>query len=141
MVKSGDKTLTLSGANSYSGATVSGGTLICHSRQRAGYGRYRQPRQPVAGRQRPVYGNGSHHRKRRQHRNRRRQHATGDHADTKKRYTLTINLDSNTADPVIHAASQVSLAGTLDITGVGDVLSNDPASTDDLDTFTLITSR
>nr|WP_252990224.1 autotransporter-associated beta strand repeat-containing protein [Salmonella enterica] len=29
MVKSGDKTLTLSGANSYSGATtISGGTLI-----------------------------------------------------------------------------------------------------------------
>ncbi|MBZ3672710.1 autotransporter-associated beta strand repeat-containing protein [Salmonella enterica subsp. enterica serovar Senftenberg] len=55
----------------------------CHSRQRAGYGRYRQPRQPVAGRQRPVYGNGSHHRKRRQHRNRRRQYATGDHADAK----------------------------------------------------------
>ncbi len=54
--------------------------------------------------------------------------------------TLTINLDSNTADPVIHAASQVSLAGTLDITGVGDVLDSDPASTDDLDTFTLIAS-
>ncbi|MBJ2400157.1 autotransporter-associated beta strand repeat-containing protein, partial [Salmonella enterica subsp. enterica serovar Enteritidis] len=47
---------------------------------------------------------------------------------------------SNTADPVIHAASQVSLAGTLDITGVGDVLDSDPASTDDLDTFTLIAS-
>ncbi|EQC1113923.1 autotransporter outer membrane beta-barrel domain-containing protein, partial [Salmonella enterica subsp. enterica serovar Derby] len=54
--------------------------------------------------------------------------------------TLTINLNSNTADPVIHAASQVSLAGTLDITGVGDVLDSDPASTDDLDTFTLIAS-
>uniref|UniRef100_UPI00158FA317 autotransporter-associated beta strand repeat-containing protein n=1 Tax=Salmonella enterica TaxID=28901 RepID=UPI00158FA317 len=45
--------------------------------------------------------------------------------------TLTINLNGNTVDPVIHAASQVSLAGTLDI---------DPASTDDLDTFTLIAS-
>ncbi|ECG8301405.1 AIDA autotransporter-like protein ShdA, partial [Salmonella enterica subsp. enterica serovar Senftenberg] len=54
--------------------------------------------------------------------------------------TLTINLNSNTADPVIHTASQVSLAGTLDITGVGDVLDSDPASTDDLDTFTLIAS-
>ncbi|MBJ4092156.1 autotransporter-associated beta strand repeat-containing protein, partial [Salmonella enterica subsp. enterica serovar Typhimurium] len=54
--------------------------------------------------------------------------------------TLTINLNSNTVDPVIHAASQVSLAGTLDITGVGDVLDSDPASTDDLDTFTLIAS-
>ncbi|EDW2339213.1 AIDA autotransporter-like protein ShdA, partial [Salmonella enterica subsp. enterica] len=54
--------------------------------------------------------------------------------------TLTINLNSNTTAPVIHAASQVSLAGTLDITGVGDVLDSDPASTDDLDTFTLIAS-
>ncbi|EOE9250628.1 autotransporter-associated beta strand repeat-containing protein, partial [Salmonella enterica subsp. enterica serovar Kentucky] len=54
--------------------------------------------------------------------------------------TLTINLNGNTVDPVIHAASQVSLAGTLDITGVGDVLDSDPASTDDLDTFTLIAS-
>ncbi|HAF1572126.1 TPA: autotransporter outer membrane beta-barrel domain-containing protein [Salmonella enterica] len=141
VVKSGDKTLTLSGANSYSGATtISGGTLIATHVNALGTGAIDNRASLLldASGQFTVTdlttesgGN------------------TEIGADStlqattltqKSDSTLTINLNSNTVDPVIHAASQVSLAGTLDITGVGDVLDSDPASTDDLDTFTLIAS-
>ncbi|EPS4686958.1 autotransporter-associated beta strand repeat-containing protein [Salmonella enterica subsp. enterica] len=141
VVKSGDKTLTLSGANSYSGATtISGGTLIATHVNALGTGAIDNRASLLldASGQFTVtdlttesggnteIGAGS------------TLQAT---TLTQKSYsTLTINLNSNTVDPVIHAASQVSLAGTLDITGVGDVLDSDPASTDDLDTFTLIAS-
>ncbi|EIC6291462.1 autotransporter outer membrane beta-barrel domain-containing protein [Salmonella enterica] len=128
VVKSGDKTLTLSGANSYTGGTtISGGTLVATNVEALGSG--------------DVTDNAT------------LELNTGGNTEIgagstlqattltqKSDSTLTINLNSNTADPVIHAASQVSLAGTLDITGVGDVLDSDPASTDDLDTFTLIAS-
>ncbi|ECY7478973.1 AIDA autotransporter-like protein ShdA, partial [Salmonella enterica subsp. enterica serovar Agona] len=139
--KSGDKTLTLSGANSYSGATtISGGTLIATHVNALGTGAIDNRASLLldASGQFTVtdlttesggnteIGAGS------------TLQATT--LTQKSDSTLTINLDSNTADPVIHAASQVSLAGTLDITGVGDVLDSDPASTDDLDTFTLIAS-
>ncbi|EHW1987100.1 autotransporter-associated beta strand repeat-containing protein, partial [Salmonella enterica subsp. enterica serovar Agona] len=141
VVKSGDKTLTLSGANSYSGATtISGGTLIATHVNALGTGAIDNRASLLldASGQFTVtdlttesggnteIGAGS------------TLQATT--LTQKSDSTLTINLDSNTADPVIHAASQVSLAGTLDITGVGDVLDSDPASTDDLDTFTLIAS-
>ncbi|ECS7672215.1 autotransporter outer membrane beta-barrel domain-containing protein [Salmonella enterica subsp. enterica serovar Cubana] len=141
VVKSGDKTLTLSGANSYSGATtISGGTLIAANVNALGTGAIDNRASLLldASGQFTVtdlttesggnteIGAGS------------TLQATT--LTQKSDSTLTINLDSNTADPVIHAASQVSLAGTLDITGVGDVLDSDPASTDDLDTFTLIAS-
>ncbi|EBB7292258.1 AIDA autotransporter-like protein ShdA, partial [Salmonella enterica] len=141
VVKSGDKTLTLSGANSYSGATtISGGTLIATHVNALGMGAIDNRASLLldASGQFTVtdlttesggnteIGAGS------------TLQATT--LTQKSDSTLTINLDSNTADPVIHAASQVSLAGTLDITGVGDVLDSDPASTDDLDTFTLIAS-
>ncbi|TGC86483.1 AIDA autotransporter-like protein ShdA, partial [Salmonella enterica subsp. enterica serovar Wilhelmsburg] len=140
-VKSGDKTLTLSGANSYSGATtISGGTLIAVNVNALGTGAIDNRASLLldASGQFTVTdlttesgGN--------------TEIGAGSTLQTttltqKSDSTLTINLDSNTADPVIHAASQVSLAGTLDITGVGDVLDSDPASTDDLDTFTLIAS-
>ncbi|HAK8161512.1 TPA: autotransporter outer membrane beta-barrel domain-containing protein [Salmonella enterica] len=141
VVKSGDKTLTLSGANSYSGATtISGGTLIATNVNALGTGAIDNRASLLldASGQFTVtdlttesggnteIGAGS------------TLQATT--LTQKSDSTLTINLNSNTVDPVIHAASQVSLAGTLDITGVGDVLDSDPASTDDLDTFTLIAS-
>ncbi|EEJ2444692.1 autotransporter-associated beta strand repeat-containing protein [Salmonella enterica subsp. enterica serovar 13,23:y:e,n,z15] len=141
VVKSGDKTLTFSGANSYSGATtISGGTLIATHVNALGTGAIDNRASLLldASGQFTVtdlttesggnteIGAGS------------TLQATT--LTQKSDSTLTINLNSNTADPVIHAASQVSLAGTLDITGVGDVLDSDPASTDDLDTFTLIAS-
>ncbi|MEY5671341.1 autotransporter-associated beta strand repeat-containing protein, partial [Salmonella enterica subsp. enterica serovar Corvallis] len=141
VVKSGDDTLALSGANSYSGATtISGGTLIAANVNALGTGAIDNRASLLldASGQFTVtdlttesggnteIGAGS------------TLQATT--LTQKSDSTLTINLDSNTADPVIHAASQVSLAGTLDITGVGDVLDSDPASTDDLDTFTLIAS-
>ncbi|HEB7436940.1 TPA: autotransporter-associated beta strand repeat-containing protein [Salmonella enterica subsp. enterica serovar Havana] len=141
VVKSGDKTLTLSGANSYSGATtISGGTLIATHVNALGTGAIDNRASLLldASGQFTVtdlttesggnteIGAGS------------TLQATT--LTQKSDSTLTINLNSNTVDPVIHAASQVSLAGTLDITGVGDVLDSDPASTDDLDTFTLIAS-
>ncbi|MGL9172044.1 autotransporter-associated beta strand repeat-containing protein, partial [Salmonella sp. C3267] len=141
VVKSGDKTLTLSGANSYSGATtISGGTLIAANVNALGTGAIDNRASLLldASGQFTVtdlttesggnteIGAGS------------TLQATT--LTQKSDSTLTINLNSNTVDPVIHAASQVSLAGTLDITGVGDVLDSDPASTDDLDTFTLIAS-
>ncbi len=141
VVKSGDKTLTLSGANSYSGATtISGGTLIATHVNALGTGAIDNRASLLldASGQFTVtdlttesggnteIGAGS------------TLQATT--LTQKSDSTLTINLNSNTAAPVIHAASQVSLAGTLDITGVGDVLDSDPASTDDLDTFTLIAS-
>ncbi|EAP4688827.1 autotransporter outer membrane beta-barrel domain-containing protein [Salmonella enterica] len=141
VVKSGDKTLTLSGANSYSGATtISGGTLITTHVNALGTGAIDNRASLLldASGQFTVtdlttesggnteIGAGS------------TLQATT--LTQKSDSTLTINLNSNTVDPVIHAASQVSLAGTLDITGVGDVLDSDPASTDDLDTFTLIAS-
>ncbi|EEC4900991.1 autotransporter outer membrane beta-barrel domain-containing protein, partial [Salmonella enterica subsp. enterica] len=141
VVKSGDKTLTLSGANSYSGATtISGGTLIAANVNALGTGAIDNRASLLldASGQFTVtdlttesggnteIGAGS------------TLQATT--LTQKSDSTLTINLNSNTTAPVIHAASQVSLAGTLDITGVGDVLDSDPASTDDLDTFTLIAS-
>ncbi len=141
VVKSGDKTLTLSGANSYSGATtISGGTLIATHVNALGTGAIDNRASLLldASGQFTVtdlttesggnteIGAGS------------TLQATT--LTQKSDSTLTINLNGNTVDPVIHAASQVSLAGTLDITGVGDVLDSDPASTDDLDTFTLIAS-
>ncbi|EJA0781059.1 autotransporter outer membrane beta-barrel domain-containing protein, partial [Salmonella enterica] len=141
VVKSGDKTLTLSGANSYSGATtISGGTLIATHVNALGTGAIDNRASLLldASGQFTVtdlttesggnteIGAGST--------------LQANTLTQKSDSTLTINLNSNTADPVIHAASQVSLAGTLDITGVGDVLDSDPASTDDLDTFTLIAS-
>ncbi|EAA9321106.1 autotransporter outer membrane beta-barrel domain-containing protein [Salmonella enterica] len=141
VVKSGDKTLTFSGANSYSGATtISGGTLIATHVNALGTGAIDNRASLLldASGQFTVtdlttesggnteIGAGS------------TLQATT--LTQKSDSTLTINLNSNTVDPVIHAASQVSLAGTLDITGVGDVLDSDPASTDDLDTFTLIAS-
>ncbi|EJJ2962172.1 autotransporter-associated beta strand repeat-containing protein [Salmonella enterica subsp. enterica serovar Kentucky] len=141
VVKSGDKTLTLSGANSYSGATtISGGTLIATHVNALGTGAIDNRASLLldASGQFTVtdlttesggnteIGAGS------------TLQATT--LTQKSDSTLTINLNGNTVDPVIHAASQVLLAGTLDITGVGDVLDSDPASTDDLDTFTLIAS-
>ncbi|EDK5105665.1 AIDA autotransporter-like protein ShdA [Salmonella enterica subsp. enterica serovar Agona] len=141
VVKSGDKTLTLSGSNTYTGGTtISGGTLIATHVNALGTGAIDNRASLLldASGQFTVtdlttesggnteIGAGS------------TLQATT--LTQKSDSTLTINLDSNTADPVIHAASQVSLAGTLDITGVGDVLDSDPASTDDLDTFTLIAS-
>ncbi|MER3300092.1 autotransporter outer membrane beta-barrel domain-containing protein [Salmonella enterica] len=141
VVKSGDKTLTLSGANSYTGGTtISGGTLVATNVEALGTGAIDNRASLLldASGQFAVtdlttesggnteIGAGS------------TLQATT--LTQKSDSTLTINLNSNTADPVIHAASQVSLAGTLDITGVGDVLNSDPASTDDLDTFTLIAS-
>ncbi|EDQ3451408.1 autotransporter outer membrane beta-barrel domain-containing protein [Salmonella enterica subsp. enterica serovar Larochelle] len=141
VVKSGDKTLTLSGANSYSGATtISGGTLIAANVNALGTGAIDNRASLLldASGQFTVtdlttesggnteIGAGST--------------LQANTLTQKSDSTLTINLNSNTVDPVIHAASQVSLAGTLDITGVGDVLDSDPASTDDLDTFTLIAS-
>ncbi|HFD6164829.1 TPA: autotransporter outer membrane beta-barrel domain-containing protein [Salmonella enterica] len=141
VVKSGDKTLTLSGTNTYrGGTTISGGTLIATHVNALGTGAIDNRASLLldASGQFTVtdlttesggnteIGAGS------------TLQATT--LTQKSDSTLTINLDSNTADPVIHAASQVSLAGTLDITGVGDVLDSDPASTDDLDTFTLIAS-
>ncbi|EAA7310628.1 autotransporter outer membrane beta-barrel domain-containing protein [Salmonella enterica subsp. enterica serovar Albany] len=141
VVKSGDGALTLSGANSYSGATtISGGTLIAANVNALGTGAIDNRASLLldASGQFTVtdlttesggnteIGAGS------------TLQATT--LTQKSDSTLTINLNSNTVDPVIHAASQVSLAGTLDITGVGDVLDSDPASTDDLDTFTLIAS-
>ncbi len=141
VVKSGDKTLTLSGANSYTGGTtISGGTLIATNVNALGTGAIDNRASLLldASGQFTVtdlttesggnteIGAGS------------TLQATT--LTQKSDSTLTINLNSNTVDPVIHAASQVSLAGTLDITGVGDVLDSDPASTDDLDTFTLIAS-
>ncbi|EHJ9886088.1 autotransporter-associated beta strand repeat-containing protein, partial [Salmonella enterica] len=141
VVKSGDETLTLSGANSYTGGTtISGGTLIATHVNALGTGAIDNRASLLldASGQFTVtdlttesggnteIGAGS------------TLQATT--LTQKSDSTLTINLNSNTVDPVIHAASQVSLAGTLDITGVGDVLDSDPASTDDLDTFTLIAS-
>ncbi|EAC1729356.1 autotransporter outer membrane beta-barrel domain-containing protein [Salmonella enterica] len=141
VVKSGDETLTLSGANTYTGGTtISGGTLIATHVNALGTGAIDNRASLLldASGQFTVtdlttesggnteIGAGS------------TLQATT--LTQKSDSTLTINLNSNTADPVIHAASQVSLAGTLDITGVGDVLDSDPASTDDLDTFTLIAS-
>ncbi|ECI4869191.1 AIDA autotransporter-like protein ShdA [Salmonella enterica subsp. enterica] len=141
VVKSGDETLALSGANSYSGATtISGGTLIATHVNALGTGAIDNRASLLldASGQFTItdlttesggnteIGAGS------------TLQATT--LTQKSDSTLTINLNSNTVDPVIHAASQVSLAGTLDITGVGDVLDSDPASTDDLDTFTLIAS-
>ncbi|EBS6151197.1 autotransporter outer membrane beta-barrel domain-containing protein, partial [Salmonella enterica subsp. enterica serovar Inganda] len=141
VVKSGDETLTLSGTNTYTGGTtISGGTLIATHVNALGTGAIDNRASLLldASGQFTVtdlttesggnteIGAGS------------TLQATT--LTQKSDSTLTINLDSNTVDPVIHAASQVSLAGTLDITGVGDVLDSDPASTDDLDTFTLIAS-
>ncbi|MGL3299142.1 autotransporter-associated beta strand repeat-containing protein [Salmonella enterica] len=141
VVKSGDETLTLSGNNTYRGATtISGGTLIATHVNALGTGAIDNRASLLldASGQFTVtdlttesggnteIGAGS------------TLQATT--LTQKSDSTLTINLNSNTVDPVIHAASQVSLAGTLDITGVGDVLDSDPASTDDLDTFTLIAS-
>ncbi|EBR9947706.1 AIDA autotransporter-like protein ShdA, partial [Salmonella enterica subsp. enterica serovar Krefeld] len=141
VVKSGDEMLTLSGANSYSGATtISGGTLIAANVNALGTGAIDNRASLLldANGQFTVtdlttesggnteIGAGST--------------LQANTLTQKSDSTLTINLNSNTVDPVIHAASQVSLAGTLDITGVGDVLDSDPASTDDLDTFTLIAS-
>ncbi|WP_236549198.1 autotransporter outer membrane beta-barrel domain-containing protein [Salmonella enterica] len=140
-MKSGDETLTLSGTNTYTGGTtISGGTLIATHVNALGTGAIDNRASLLldASGQFAVtdlttesggnteIGAGS------------TLQATT--LTQKSDSTLTINLNSNTADPVIHAASQVSLAGTLDITGVGDVLDSDPASTDDLDTFTLIAS-
>ncbi|EOC8126708.1 autotransporter outer membrane beta-barrel domain-containing protein, partial [Salmonella enterica subsp. enterica serovar Derby] len=137
----GDETLTLSGTNTYTGGTtISGGTLIATHVNALGTGAIDNRASLLldASGQFAVtdlttesggnteIGAGS------------TLQATT--LTQKSDSTLTINLNSNTADPVIHAASQVSLAGTLDITGVGDVLDSDPASTDDLDTFTLIAS-
>ncbi|EIX6637834.1 autotransporter outer membrane beta-barrel domain-containing protein [Salmonella enterica] len=141
VVKSGDETLTLSGSNTYTGGTtISGGTLIATHVNALGTGAIDNRASLLldASGQFTVtdlttesggnteIGAGS------------TLQATT--LTQKSDSTLTINLDSNTVDPVIHATSQVSLAGTLDITGVGDVLDSDPASTDDLDTFTLIAS-
>ncbi|EQB3268452.1 autotransporter-associated beta strand repeat-containing protein [Salmonella enterica] len=141
VVKSGDETLTLSGTNTYTGGTtISGGTLIATHVNALGTGAIDNRASLLldASGQFTVtdlttesggnteIGAGS------------TLQATT--LTQKSDSTLTINLDSNTVDPVIHAASQVSLAGMLDITGVGDVLDSDPASTDDLDTFTLIAS-
>ncbi|ECO5283911.1 autotransporter outer membrane beta-barrel domain-containing protein [Salmonella enterica] len=141
VVKSGDETLTLSGTNTYTGGTtISGGTLIATHVNALGTGAIDNRASlllDASGQFAVTYlttesggnteiGAGS------------TLQATT--LTQKSDSTLTINLNSNTADPVIHAASQVSLAGTLDITGVGDVLDSDPASTDDLDTFTLIAS-
>ncbi|EAA8194051.1 AIDA autotransporter-like protein ShdA, partial [Salmonella enterica] len=141
VVKSGDETLTLSGTNTYTGGTtISGGTLIANNVEALGTGAIDNRASLLldASGQFTVtdlttesggnteIGAGS------------TLQATT--LTQKSDSTLTINLDSNTVDPVIHAASQVSLAGTLGITGVGDVLDSDPASTDDLDTFTLIAS-
>ncbi|EDQ0200337.1 autotransporter outer membrane beta-barrel domain-containing protein [Salmonella enterica subsp. enterica serovar Fresno] len=141
VVKSGDETLTLSGTNTYTGGTtINGGTLIATHVNALGTGAIDNRASLLldASGQFTVtdlttesggnteIGAGS------------TLQATT--LTQKSDSTLTINLDSNTVDPVIHAASQVSLAGTLDITGVGDVLDSDPASTDDLDTFTLIAS-
>ncbi|ENG6282126.1 autotransporter-associated beta strand repeat-containing protein [Salmonella enterica subsp. enterica] len=141
VVKSGDETLTLSGTNTYTGGTtISGGTLIAANVNALGTGAIDNRASLLldASGQFTVtdlttesggsteIGAGS------------TLQATT--LTQKSDSTLTINLNSNTVDPVIHAASQVSLAGTLDITGVGDVLDSDPASTDDLDTFTLIAS-
>ncbi|ECF2720350.1 autotransporter outer membrane beta-barrel domain-containing protein [Salmonella enterica subsp. enterica serovar Senftenberg] len=141
VVKSGDEMLTLSGNNTYRGATtISGGTLIATHVNALGTGAIDNRASLLldASGQFTVtdlttesggnteIGAGS------------TLQATT--LTQKSDSTLTINLNSNTADPVIHTASQVSLAGTLDITGVGDVLDSDPASTDDLDTFTLIAS-
>ncbi|WP_119002064.1 autotransporter outer membrane beta-barrel domain-containing protein [Salmonella enterica] len=141
VVKSGDDALTLSGTNTYTGGTtISGGTLIATHVNALGTGAIDNRASLLldASGQFAVtdlttesggnteIGAGS------------TLQATT--LTQKSDSTLTINLNSNTADPVIHAASQVSLAGTLDITGVGDVLDSDPASTDDLDTFTLIAS-
>ncbi|HFD6133283.1 TPA: autotransporter-associated beta strand repeat-containing protein [Salmonella enterica] len=141
VVKSGDETLTLSGTNTYTGGTtISGGTLIATHVNALGTGAIDNRASLLldASGQFAVtdlttesggnteIGAGS------------TLQATT--LTQKSDSTLTINLNSNTVDPVIHAASQVSLAGTLDITGVGDVLDSDPASTDDLDTFTLIAS-
>ncbi|EBL5543850.1 autotransporter outer membrane beta-barrel domain-containing protein [Salmonella enterica subsp. enterica serovar Schwarzengrund] len=141
VVKSGDETLTLSGTNTYTGGTtISGGTLIATHVNALGTGAIDNRASLLldASGQFTVtdlttesggnteIGAGS------------TLQATT--LTQKSDSTLTINLNSNTVDPVIHAASQVSLAGTLDITGVGDVLDSDPASTDDLDTFTLIAS-
>ncbi|ELD6945870.1 autotransporter-associated beta strand repeat-containing protein [Salmonella enterica] len=139
--KSGDGALTLSGSNTYTGGTtISGGTLIATHVNALGTGAIDNRASLLldASGQFAVtdlttesggnteIGAGS------------TLQATT--LTQKSDSTLTINLNSNTVDPVIHAASQVSLAGTLDITGVGDVLDSDPASTDDLDTFTLIAS-
>ncbi|ENQ4876345.1 autotransporter outer membrane beta-barrel domain-containing protein [Salmonella enterica] len=141
VVKSGDEALTLSGANSYTGTTtISGGTLIATHVNALGTGAIDNRASLLldASGQFTVTdlttGSGGN-----------TEIGAGStlQATTltqKSDSTLTINLNSNTVDPVIHAASQVSLAGTLDITGVGDVLDSDPASTDDLDTFTLIAS-
>ncbi|EAM5214682.1 autotransporter-associated beta strand repeat-containing protein [Salmonella enterica] len=141
VVKSGDDALTLSGNNSYTGGTlISGGTLVASNVNALGTGAIDNRASLLldASGQFTVtdlttesggnteIGAGS------------TLQATT--LTQKSDSTLTINLNSNTVDPVIHAASQVSLAGTLDITGVGDVLDSDPASTDDLDTFTLIAS-
>ncbi|ELD3826985.1 autotransporter-associated beta strand repeat-containing protein [Salmonella enterica] len=141
VVKSGDETLTLSGTNTYTGGTtISGGTLIATHVNALGTGAIDNRASLLldASGQFTVtdlttesggnteIGAGST--------------LQANTLTQKSDSTLTINLNSNTADPVIHAASQVSLAGTLDITGVGDVLDSDPASTDDLDTFTLIAS-
>ncbi|HAF8410650.1 TPA: autotransporter outer membrane beta-barrel domain-containing protein [Salmonella enterica] len=141
VVKSGDETLTLSGTNTYTGGTtISGGTLIATHVNALGTGAIDNRASLLldASGQFTVtdlttesggnteIGAGS------------TLQATT--LTQKSDSTLTINLNSNTTAPVIHAASQVSLAGTLDITGVGDVLDSDPASTDDLDTFTLIAS-
>ncbi|EMW9933665.1 autotransporter-associated beta strand repeat-containing protein [Salmonella enterica] len=141
VVKSGDEMLTLSGNNTYRGATtISGGTLIATHVNALGTGaidnrasllldasgQFRVTDLTTESGGNTEIGAGS------------TLQATT--LTQKSDSTLTINLNSNTADPVIHTASQVSLAGTLDITGVGDVLDSDPASTDDLDTFTLIAS-
>ncbi|EBO9604277.1 autotransporter outer membrane beta-barrel domain-containing protein [Salmonella enterica] len=141
VVKSGDETLTLSGNNTYRGATtISGGTLIAANVNALGTGaidnrasllldasgQFTVTELTTESGGNTEIGAGS------------TLQATT--LTQKSDSTLTINLNSNTTDPVIHAASQVSLAGTLDITGVGDVLDSDPASTDDLDTFTLIAS-
>ncbi|ENY7547493.1 autotransporter-associated beta strand repeat-containing protein, partial [Salmonella enterica subsp. enterica serovar Derby] len=141
VVKSGDETLTLSGTNTYTGGTtISGGTLIATHVNALGTaaidnrasllldasGQFAVTDLTTESGGNTEIGAGS------------TLQATT--LTQKSDSTLTINLNSNTADPVIHAASQVSLAGTLDITGVGDVLDSDPASTDDLDTFTLIAS-
>ncbi|EBS5246684.1 AIDA autotransporter-like protein ShdA, partial [Salmonella enterica subsp. enterica serovar Agona] len=165
VVKSGDKTLTLSGTNSYTGGTtISGGTLVANNVEALGTGDVTNNAtlelntggdfdnaisgsgQVVKSGDKTLTLSGA---------NSYSGATTISGGNTeigagstlqattltqKSDSTLTINLDSNTADPVIHAASQVSLAGTLDITGVGDVLDSDPASTDDLDTFTLIAS-
>ncbi len=165
VVKSGDKTLTLSGTNSYTGGTtISGGTLVANNVEALGTGDVTNNAtlelntggdfdnaisgsgQVVKSGDKTLTLSGA---------NSYSGATTISGGNTeigagstlqattltqKSDSTLTINLNGNTVDPVIHAASQVSLAGTLDITGVGDVLDSDPASTDDLDTFTLIAS-